>query len=98
MRVAAGGASVGEASALAISATPDPQTADNRSALLGQEARHRKLALLPFRSRPGPADRARDARHYRRRAQVDEDVELVAQDHRVAGAQAVGLRDGDRGR
>ena len=39
-------------------------------------------------------DRARDARDDRRGAQVDEDVELVAQDDGVVAAEAVGLRHG----
>ena len=55
----------------------------------------RELAPLPGGAGAHRRDRARDARDDGRRAQVDEDVELVAEDDGVVAAQAVGLRHGD---
>ena len=69
---------------------------DDRRARACEEAGDGELALLPVRARPGTADRPRDARDHRRRAQVDEHVELVAEDDGVGGAQPVGRGHRDR--
>ena len=70
---------------------------DDRRADAREVPGDRELAPLPGGAGAHARDRPRHARDDRRRAQVDEDVELVAQDDRVGDGQAVGLRHGDRG-